>query len=455
MRPDRTRLNSTRQDNNRTARVSWYLYEWGSSAFSTSVLTVLLGPYLAAIAASEARAGFINVGGLALRPASLYPNVLSASLLCRVLLLPWLTVVADLRGWNTAVFATCAYVGAFSTIGLFWLDTGGARFGALLLFVSYLAFGTGSVFYNSLLPFVAGGKSPESVSAWGWTAGFAGGGIVLAAHLVFLDRASQLGVGDSQAVRLCLLSSGIWWAAFATVPVILIRTPPGGNKTTEPMTELSRQFWKLLFRQMDPDTRLFLAARAFVETGILTVMFMAAAFGREELKMSMGQLAAAILVVQLVGIAGPLLLSKIAKASGVANALTLSLGAWIVVLISTSLLVRSAFGFFLSCAAIAIVLGGSESLSRALFSKMVQPGKEAELFGAYEMASAVLSWSGPFLFGLVLQESGSYRLAMLSPIAFLSVGLMLLCRVGRTPPAGRALDHCGAAPTGSSSQSRN
>jgi MFS transporter, UMF1 family len=417
--------------------VSWYLYEWGSSAFSTSVLTVLLGPYLTAIAIADAQVGFVEIVGLAVRPSSLYPDVLSASLASRLILLPWLTVVADLRGWTKEAFAICAYVGALATMGMFWLGSSNAQLGALLLFTAYLAFGIGSVFYNSLLPFVTGDKSRESVSAWGWTAGFAGGGIMLAAHLIFLDKAPLMGLEDSQSVRYCLLSSGAWWAAFATIPIFLIRVPAGGQKSTEPlMRSVTHQFRKLVFREMNSQIRRFLAARAFIETGVLTVMFMAAAFGREELNMPMQELAAGILVVQFVGVCGPLLFNRLAGAIGADKALTISLAAWIAVLISTSLFVRSAAGFFLACAAIAIVLGGSESLSRALFSKLVPHGKEAEFFGAYELASAALSWAGPFLFGVVLQESGSYRVAVLSPVVFLTVGLVLFRRLGGPVGAG-------------------
>jgi UMF1 family MFS transporter len=75
---------------------------------------------------------------------------------------------------------------------------------------------------------------------------------------------------------------------------------------------------------------------------------------------------------------------------------------------------------------IAIVLGGSQALSRSLFSKMIPAGKEASFFGLYEVSERGTSWMGPLLFSLVVSRTGSYRLALLSLIFFFVVGLIVL-----------------------------
>ena len=77
-------------------------------------------------------------------------------------------------------------------------------------------------------------------------------------------------------------------------------------------------------------------------------------------------------------------------------------------------------------AVIALVLGGSQALSRSLFSCMIPAGREAAFFGLYEVASSGTSWIGPFLFGVVVSATNSYRQALLSLIPLLVAGAAIL-----------------------------
>jgi UMF1 family MFS transporter len=84
--------------------------------------------------------------------------------------------------------------------------------------------------------------------------------------------------------------------------------------------------------------------------------------------------------------------------------------------------------FLLAGVAIAIVLGGTQALSRSLYSHMIPRGREAEYFSVYEIADRGTSWLGTFLFGLALQFSDSYRLAIISLLVFFVLGFALLAR---------------------------
>ncbi|CAM5536680.1 UMF1 family MFS transporter OS=Streptomyces griseomycini OX=66895 GN=FHS37_004598 PE=4 SV=1 [Streptomyces griseomycini] len=95
--------------------------------------------------------------------------------------------------------------------------------------------------------------------------------------------------------------------------------------------------------------------------------------------------------------------------------------------------------FFVLAAGIGLVLGGSQALSRSLFSHLVPPGKEAEYFSAYEMSDRGMSWLGPLLFGLTYQLTGSYRDAIISLVGFFVLGFALLARV----PVRRAIADAG------------
>ena len=79
--------------------------------------------------------------------------------------------------------------------------------------------------------------------------------------------------------------------------------------------------------------------------------------------------------------------------------------------------------------AIALVLGGTQALSRSLYSLMIPKGQEAEYFSLYEISDKGTSWLGPLLFGLALQFTGSYRIAIVSIVVFFIAGMALLSRV--------------------------
>ena len=81
---------------------------------------------------------------------------------------------------------------------------------------------------------------------------------------------------------------------------------------------------------------------------------------------------------------------------------------------------------WIMAAVIAIVLGGSQALSRSLFARMIPAGKEASFFGLYEVSERGTSWMGPLLFSIVIARTGSYRQALLSLIFFFVVGLIVL-----------------------------
>lgn len=78
---------------------------------------------------------------------------------------------------------------------------------------------------------------------------------------------------------------------------------------------------------------------------------------------------------------------------------------------------------------IAIVLGGSQALSRSIFSKLIPSDKAAEYFSFYELSERGTSWLGPLTFGLALQITHSYNLALLSLLFFFIIGTAILLAV--------------------------
>ncbi|MGE5189954.1 MAG: MFS transporter, partial [Gemmatimonadota bacterium] len=414
----------------RRERVGWYFYDWANSAFSTSVVTVFLGPYLTTVARAAADGdGFVHPFGIRVGAGSFFPYVVSLSVLFQVLLLPVLGALADYTHRRKQMLLAFAFGGASATMGLYFLQGTNYVLGGGLFLAANLCFGASIVFYNAFLPDLASPEKRDSVSAMGWAVGYLGGGILLALNLVLFSKAGALGLSTGDAARISLASAGAWWALFTAVPMATLkeriraaRPPRGERYLTAGFRQLGRTFRKA---RRYPHTWLFLVAYLLYNDGIQTVIALAAQFGQEELHLSLETLTTAILMVQFVAFFGSHLFNGLARWLGARRAVMASLVVWTGAVVHAYAFLRTAGQFYALCAVIAIVLGGSQALSRSLYSLLIPRGEEAEYFALYEAGERGTSWIGPLLFGLALQFTGSYRLAILSLIVFFAAGFAL------------------------------
>ncbi|MCC6454959.1 MAG: MFS transporter [Caldilineaceae bacterium] len=419
----------------RREQIGWYFYDWGNSAFSTTVVTVFLGPYLTSVAQAAADAdGMVYPLGIPVLADSFFAYVISLSVVLQVFFLPILGAVADYSHRKKQMLGITAYMGAFATMGLYFLQGDNYLLGGGLFLLANLSFGASIVFYNAYLPEIASVDERDKVSSQGWALGYLGGGLLLLVNLLFVQFwAEDLGLTTGHAVRISLVSAGMWWAIFTIIPLLTLQTrqplrslPPGERLSSIGFKQLRHTFRNL---PNYPHTLLFLAGYLLYNDGIQTVIALAAQFGAEELGMETSQLVQLILMVQFIAFFGALGFGYLARWTGAKRAIALSLVIWLGVTIYTYALLETVTQFFILAGVIAIVLGGSQALSRSLFSLMIPAGKEAEYFSLYEVSERGTSWMGTLIFGLTLQFSGSYRLAILSIAIFFAVGFLILTRV--------------------------
>jgi UMF1 family MFS transporter len=177
-----------------------------------------------------------------------------------------------------------------------------------------------------------------------------------------------------------------------------------------------------------PQAAVFLIAFLLYNDAIQTVIALASQFGSDELKIPQAQMTLTILMVQFVAFFGALGFNWVASKTSAKRAVVVSLVIWIAVVIYI-LWVKTTVAFFLMAAVVALVLGGSQALSRSLFAQLVPKGKEAEYFSVYEVTDKGTSWICPIVFGLALQFTKSFRLAILSLVVFFVAGLLILLKV--------------------------
>jgi UMF1 family MFS transporter len=418
----------------RREQLGWSIYDWANSVFSTTVVTVFIGPYLTSVTKAAAdSAGFVHPLGIPMRAEAFFPTLISLSVLLQVLILPVLGALADYSNRKKDLLGLCAYVGALATMGLYFLHGTNYLYGGVLFLVANLAFGASIVSYNAILPEIAAADERDSVSSLGFGLGYLGGGVLLGANLVLVWQAPALGLELGDAARICLASAGVWWAIFTVVPLLTIQRraavhhlPAGRSYLTVGFAQLRGT---LLALRGNPQSLLFLVAYLLYNDGIQTVVTLSASFGQEELGLGLTTLTGAILMVQLVAFVGALAFDRDAGALGTKRAVMLSLAVWAGVVCYSYFFLRTTTQFFLLAAVIALVLGGSQALSRSLFSLMIPKGREAEYFSLYEVSDRGTSWLGPLLAALALQLTGSYRVAILSLVVFFVAGLLLLTLV--------------------------
>ncbi|MEV6654608.1 MFS transporter [Streptomyces sp. NPDC051219] len=421
----------------------WYFYDFACSVYSTSVLTVFLGPYLTEVAKAAADSdGFVHPLGIPLRAGSFFAYSVSASVILAVLIMPLVGAMADRTGRKKPLLAAAAYVGAAATAGMFFLDGHRYLLGGFLLVVANASLAVSMVLYNAYLPQIAEPDERDSVSSRGWAFGYTSGALVLVLNLVLFQGHDWFGISEGTAVRICLASAGVWWGAFTVIPLRRLRdravARDGGPVPVG-------QGWRQLIATLKdmrrhPLTLSFLLAYLVYNDGVQTVISQASVYGSEELGLEQSTLIVAVLLVQVLAVAGALGMGRLARTYGAKRTILGSLAAWTLTLAAGYFLPAGApVWFFVLAAAIGLVLGGSQALSRSLFSHLVPRGKEAEYFSAYEMSDRGMSWLGPLVFGLTYQVTGSYRDAIISLVIFFALGFVLLARV----PVRRAVEAAG------------
>jgi UMF1 family MFS transporter len=442
----------------RRERTGWYFYDWANSAFSTTVITVFLGPFLTSVTEQAAGCalgaddctGRVHPLGITVAVGSYYPYLVSLSVLLTVFVLPVMGAIADRTPRKKPLLAVTAFIAAGATVAMAFVTGDRYLLGGVLFLIANISGGASIVVYNSFLPQLAGPDDRDKVSSRGWALGYLGGGLLLLLNLIAVMLLSVDG-DDRRTLdiaRWCIVSAGVWWAAFTLVPLAWLREHPGAAATTAKGNVLLDGFRQLghTIRSLRayPLTLYFLLAYLIYNDGIQTVIALASQYGTEELKLGQSTLIITILLVQFLAFGGALLLGALATHIGARKTIVISLALWLLVVVAAYFLpAGQPVPFMILGLAIGLVLGGSQALSRSLFSQLIPTGREGEYYGFYEISDKGTSWLGPLAFGLVFQLTNSYRIGIVSLVIFFVAGGILLATVpirraivaaGNTPP---------------------
>jgi len=409
------------------ARFGWCLYDWANSAFATVILAAVLPVYFVALVPESGAVISFGRWQHTLPASALWGYGVSASMIVVAVLAPWLGALADRRGLHKQLLILCCLGGAFATSLLFLLSHGQYLAAMALFVIGNIGFSGGNIFYNAYLNIISVPGETDQLSARGYATGYVGGGLMLLIVFLMIQFSEPLGFSDKgEATRFGFLLTGLWWLLFSLPTFKLLpATAPVTRPKLNPFKTYLNSFRDIIRYR---DLCLFLIAFLFYNDGIQTVIAISAIFAREELGLGQGTILGCFLMIQFLAMPGALLFGRLAKRFSAKLAIMGCLVLFTLVC-GYAYRMQNSLEFWLLGAVIALILGGSQAISRSLFASMAPEKRSAEFFGFYSISARFAAILGPLTFALVTDLSGSARGAILTLAIFFIIGGSILMRV--------------------------
>lgn len=416
--------------NNKKIINAWCMYDWANSVYSLVITTTIFPIYYSAVTKSAFGSGMVSFYGIKISNTVLYSYSLSFSFLLIVFLSPLLSGIADYGNRKKLFMKFFTIIGSVSCIMLYFFTGSNIEFGILCAVLASVGFAGSIVFYNAYLPIISTSDHFDFVSAKGFSLGYAGSVILLVFNLVIISNPTLLGLPDeSSASRLSFVLVGVWWIGFAQITFYYL---PKDKKIKQPVLQLINKGYeeiKAVFKSLRSLTNLrkFLLSFFFYNMGVQTVIYLAALFGDNELKLPANNLIITILIIQIVAIAGSYLFAKISAWKGNKFSLIIMVMIWILVC-GYAFFLYTALQFYILGFIVGMVMGGIQSLSRASYSKLIPPDTEnyTSYFSFYDVLEKLSIVLGTFAYGFIEQITGSMRNSTLALSSFFIIGLIFL-----------------------------
>ena len=411
------------------------MYDWANSVYSLVITTAIFPIFFNAVTTTTDADGVVSdrvaFFGLDLINTQLYSYVLAASFLVVIVLSPLLSGMADYAGKKLFFMKVFATVGSVACAGLAAFNPEYLEWSMVALFLANIGFWGSLGFYNAFLPEIAPPEEHDRLGARGYVMGYLGSLILLLVCLALI-----MGIGK-HTTRWAFVLVGVWWMAWAQpafrrLPQNPYGRKPEGNLLTHGFAELRGVAREL---RGQPALKRYLLSFFIVSMAVQTIMLMASSFGIKEVKLSDTQLILAIIAVQLLAIPGAFLMAWLSGRIGNLRTLAVCLSVWVGVCVYAYAFVTDVNGFFVAAGIIGFMMGGTQSMNRSTYSKMLPETQDhASYFSFYEVLEKGGLIIGMFSWGTIEGLTGSMRTSVLALILFFIAALGVLLSV----PAPRA-----------------
>jgi len=410
---------------------SWAFFDWANSAYNLVITSTIFPAYYTIITTTKEHGDQVSFFGVQFTNTALSNYALSFAYLVMVIALPILSSIADNRGNKKTFMKFFTYMGGLSCIGLYFFKLDTLEAGIICFVIAAMGYIGGVLFNNSYLPEIATPDQQDRVSAKGFAFGYIGSVILQLICFVFVLKPEWFGIVDASfPARLSFLLVGIWWIAFAQIP---LRNLPSSNVG---LRERSKNVLKSGFQELSKVwnqlstmkfLKLYLLAFFFYSMGVQTIMLAAAGFGEKTLKLGTSKLILTILIIQLVAILGAMLMSYFARKIGNVNVLIFVVLIWIAACVC-GYYVANQYQFFALAALVGLIMGGIQSLSRSTYSKHIPENSPdtTSFFSFYDVTEKLAIVIGLFSFAFIEELTGSMRNSIIALAGFFIIGLVFL-----------------------------
>jgi MFS transporter, UMF1 family len=404
---------------------AWAMYDWANSAVYTTIVAAIFPIYFQKVAAAG------MPGPVA---TARFAWASTIAILIVAVVAPLLGTVADYAAVKKRLLAVFLAIGASATAAMFFITRGEWLFALILFVICNVGVAGSIVFYESLLPHLAGADELDRVSTAGYALGYLGGGVLLAINILMMSQPAWFFLPNREvAVRASLASVAVWWVVFSIPLFRNVPEPPGrlergARGEGHAITMAGRRLLET-FRELRRYKQAFMLLLAFLlyNDGIQTIIRMATTYGTE-IGIDENAMIGALLITQFIGVPFGFLFGFFAQKIGPKRAVFIGLMVYAVITV-LGYFMRTATHFFLLAILVGMVQGGTQALSRSLFASMIPKHKSSEFFaffGVFERYAGIL---GPAVFAWVVAHSGTSRNAILSVLAFFVIGGALLTLV--------------------------
>jgi UMF1 family MFS transporter len=397
---------------------AWSLYDFGSSAFNTLMVTFIFSRFFTGTIAADLDAGTVMWG-----------RALNLSAVIVAVMMPVLGAVADYSGRKKTFLVLFAVQAIIFTCLLFFMGPGDAWPAAVLFVIANVGFESSNVFYNAFLPEISTGKTIGRISGLGYFMGYVGGLICLALGLGMYR--GWVPDTDDLNVRSTILLVAAWYLVFS-LPMFfgvkekaIRRPPPAHGYIREGFHRLATTVRHI--RDLREAMKLIIA-RMVYNDGLVTVIGFASIYAGAVLGMPLDAVLVMAIALNVAAGIGAFGFGFIDDRIGGKKTLVITLIGLIIAGIlgvSTS----TVAGFWVAATLIGVMMGPNQSASRSLLARLVPEHKHAEAFGLFAFSGKMSSLLGPLAYTTAVDLTGNHRIAMGSIIGFFVVGGLILLTV--------------------------
>jgi UMF1 family MFS transporter len=417
--------------------LSWALYDFANSGYTTVVQTTIFSAYFVGVVAGMAQG---VTPGLSTLLWSLSIGIANFIVMISG---PLLGAIADHRACKKPFLLISSVGCILSTALLALVGPGDIWLGMVLVTLSAIMFASGENLIAAFLPELVPEKNMGRMSGYGWSLGYFGGLLTLAICLAYITWAKQQGMSETHFVPVTLLITAGIFALTAAPTFLWLRERAIPAVWDKSQSSLQVSYTRLVHTFKEAarfrDLLWFLITLGVYQSGVSTVVVLAAIYAQEVIGFDTQSLIVLIMVVNVTAAVGAFICGHLQDRMGSVPTLAITLLIWIVAVI-VALLANDRSDMWIAGNIIGLAMGASQAVGRALVSKFSPTERAGEFLGLWGLVNRLSAIVGPLSYGLINYWShGNHRMSLLSTLSFFIVGLVLLSKVNESRGKAAAL----------------